>query len=70
MSVSGNTVVVGASQDDTQNVDRGAAYVFSLDSGTANPPAVSVSDATVTEGNTGTVNATFTVTLSAPPPST
>jgi hypothetical protein len=30
------------------------------------PPAVSVSDATVTEGNTGTVNATFTVTLSAP----
>jgi hypothetical protein len=28
------------------------------------PPAVSVSDATVTEGNTGTVNATFTLTLS------
>ncbi|MCI0456033.1 MAG: FG-GAP-like repeat-containing protein [Gemmataceae bacterium] len=28
------------------------------------PPSVSVSDATVTEGNTGTVNATFTLTLS------
>lgn len=28
------------------------------------PPTVSVGDATVTEGNTGTVNATFTVTLS------
>jgi hypothetical protein len=28
------------------------------------PPAVSVNDATVTEGNTGTINATFTVTLS------
>src|SRR6185436_9544861 len=28
------------------------------------PPAVSVSDATVIEGNTGTVNATFTLTLS------
>src|SRR5262249_24062467 len=27
------------------------------------PPTVSVSDATVTEGNTGTVNATFTLTL-------
>jgi hypothetical protein len=30
------------------------------------PPGVSVSDATVTEGNTGTVSATFTVTLSKP----
>jgi hypothetical protein len=30
------------------------------------PPGVSVSDATVTEGNSGTVNATFTVTLSKP----
>ena len=40
MSVSGNTVVVGASRDDTQNVDQGAAYVFSLDSGTASPPVV------------------------------
>src|SRR5262249_55488154 len=28
------------------------------------PPGVFVSDATVTEGNTGTINATFTVTLS------
>jgi Calx-beta domain/FG-GAP-like repeat len=28
------------------------------------PPSVSVSDVTVTEGNTGTVNATFTLTLS------
>jgi hypothetical protein len=27
---------------------------------------VSINDVTVTEGNTGTVNATFTVTLSAP----
>ena len=30
------------------------------------PPAVSIGDATVTEGNTGTVTATFTVTLDAP----
>ena len=30
------------------------------------PPGVSVSDATVTEGNSGTVNATFTLTLSKP----
>ena len=30
------------------------------------PPAVSISDATVTEGNTGTVNATFTLTLAFP----
>ena len=29
------------------------------------PPTVSINDASVTEGNTGTVNATFTVTLSA-----
>jgi hypothetical protein len=28
------------------------------------PPAISISDATVTEGNTGSVNATFTLTLS------
>jgi hypothetical protein len=30
------------------------------------PPTVSINDASVTEGNTGTINATFTVTLSAP----
>jgi hypothetical protein len=29
------------------------------------PPSISVSDATVTEGNTGTVNATFTLSLSS-----
>jgi len=29
------------------------------------PPSVSINDVTVTEGNTGSVNATFTVTLSA-----
>jgi len=31
----------------------------------AAPPAISISDVSVTEGNTGTTNATFTVTLSA-----
>jgi Calx-beta domain/FG-GAP-like repeat len=31
----------------------------------ANVPSVSINDVTVTEGNTGTVNATFTLTLSA-----
>jgi hypothetical protein len=31
-----------------------------------NSPSISVTDATVTEGNTGTTSATFTVTLSAP----
>src|SRR3954452_22666225 len=30
----------------------------------ADPPSVSIRDATVTEGNTGTLSATFTVTLS------
>ena len=30
------------------------------------PPTVSINDVTVTEGNTGTLNATFTITLSAP----
>jgi hypothetical protein len=30
------------------------------------PPAVTINDVTVSEGNTGTTNATFTVTLSAP----
>src|SRR5205814_2005408 len=30
------------------------------------PPSLSINDVTVTEGNTGTVNATFTVTLSFP----
>jgi hypothetical protein len=34
------------------------------------PPSLSISDATVTEGNSGTTTATFTVTLSAPAPST
>ncbi len=33
-------------------------------------PAISINDATVTEGNSGTTNATFTVTLSAPSAST
>ncbi len=32
----------------------------------ASAPSLQISDATVTEGNTGTVNATFTVTLTAP----
>jgi outer membrane protein assembly factor BamB len=40
VAVSGNTVVVGAVWDDTQNTDQGAAYVYSLDSGTVNPPVV------------------------------
>src|SRR5207244_3673394 len=30
MAVSGNTVVVGAQKDDTQNTDQGAAYVYSI----------------------------------------
>jgi hypothetical protein len=34
------------------------------------PPDLSINDVTVTEGNSGTVTATFTVSLSAPAPST
>jgi hypothetical protein len=40
VSVWGNTVVVGAPGVDTQNVDQGAAYVFTLDSATPSPPVV------------------------------
>ena len=32
---------------------------------TLNSPSITINDVTVTEGNTGTVNATFTVSLSA-----
>ncbi len=37
-----------------------------LDDDTDNPPVVSVGDATIVEGNSGTANAVFTVTMSAP----
>ncbi len=40
VSISGDTVVVGANADDTQGLDQGAAYVFSLGSGTNSPPVV------------------------------
>ncbi|HZN66574.1 MAG TPA: PA14 domain-containing protein [Tepidisphaeraceae bacterium] len=39
---------------------------FSFDPTAPSVPTLSVADVTVTEGNTGTSNATFTVTLSAP----
>jgi uncharacterized repeat protein (TIGR01451 family) len=64
--------VAGNGTDSNNN-----AADFLLNSGSSNPqnltsgcldlfaPTVTISDATVTEGNTGTVSATFTVTLSA-----
>ncbi|HEX8140179.1 MAG TPA: Calx-beta domain-containing protein [Pyrinomonadaceae bacterium] len=64
--------VAGNGTDSNNN-----ASDFLLNSGSSNPqnltsgcldlfaPTISISDATVTEGNTGTVAATFTVTLSA-----
>jgi hypothetical protein len=51
----------------TANVDTSDATVLINGGGwVLPPPSLSISDVTVSEGNTGTVNAVFTVSLSAP----
>jgi probable HAF family extracellular repeat protein len=45
---------------------QGGAFAFLLTPIAPGTPSVSIGDATVTEGNAGTTNAIFTVTLSAP----
>ena len=57
VAVSGDTVVVGAGGDDVAFADQGSAYVF------LRVEEISVDDVAVTEGDAGTVPATFTVTL-------
>jgi M6 family metalloprotease-like protein len=47
-------------------IDGQGAAIIGNDDGTASTPFVSINDVTITEGNSGTTNATFTVTLSAP----
>ena len=66
MSVSGDTAVVGAQYDDDGGSNSGSAYVFDLDL-PGGPPALSIidDDAAVVEGDSGTTDAIFTVTLSA-----
>jgi len=59
VAVSGDTVVAGAPVD-----GAGSAYVFGPQ--VIVPPRVSIDDVTVAEGNSGTSDATFTVTLSEP----
>jgi hypothetical protein len=49
----------------TANYDATASVAFNAGDFVLPPPSLSISDVTVTEGNTGTVNAVFTVTLSA-----
>jgi hypothetical protein len=63
VAISGDNVLVGALHDDTGVFDAGAAYLFQL---VETPATLSINDVTVTEGNSGTTNATFTVTLSNP----
>jgi hypothetical protein len=64
VAVSGDTAVVGAWADSTASgANAGSAYVFA-------PGAFNVGDVTLAEGNAGTTNATFTVTLTAPYPIT
>ena len=45
---------------------RGAFVLGILSGASAGAQTLSINDVTVTEGNSGTVNATFTISLSAP----
>jgi len=59
----------GDGRPDVATANRGSNTVSVLlndGTWTPPPPALRIGDRTVTEGNTGTVSATFTVTLSAP----
>jgi hypothetical protein len=61
----GTTVAKYTGADGSGNgvVDQDDYGVWRAHVGQMLPPAISISDATVTEGNTGTVSATFTLTL-------
>jgi hypothetical protein len=73
VTVKGDAVVegnetIGLSIDAVTGADQGTtqAVVTIVDDDTTAAPTVSIGDATVVEGNSGTQNAVFTVTLSAP----
>ncbi len=57
------TVTLSSPTNATLADSTGLATI--VDDDTSTPPSISVTDATVTEGHTGTTNAVFTVTLSA-----
>ncbi len=59
------TFVVNLSNPTNATIGDGQGLGTILDNDTPPPPTVSIGDATVTEGNTGSVNAVFTVSLSA-----
>jgi hypothetical protein len=59
-SIINNTAAIA-----TTTTDPAAANNSSSASLTVVPPALSINDVTVTEGNSGSTNATFTVTLSS-----
>ena len=64
VAISGDTIVAGAEEDDgiySMYSRAGSAYVYGPE-----PPTLSLNDVTVVEGNSGTSNAEFTVTLSDP----
>jgi uncharacterized repeat protein (TIGR01451 family) len=60
-----NTFQVMANQTDP-NLSNNSVSITLLPDTTSSTPSISISDAVVTEGNSGTVNATFQVTLSMP----
>ncbi|MCA2666585.1 MAG: hypothetical protein IM502_06775, partial [Microcystis sp. M045S2] len=61
VAISGNNVLIGAMGDDTGGTNAGAAYLYKL----VDTATLSINDVTVTEGNSGTTNAVFTVSLSS-----
>jgi hypothetical protein len=50
VSVSGNTVVIGAYQDDTGAIDAGSAYIYNLTSATPNNPVATLNNPTLGNG--------------------
>ena len=65
-TISEATAINDAGQIVGRGTHNGVTSSFLLSFGTSLPPSISISDVTVTEGNTGTVNAVFTVTRSGP----
>jgi uncharacterized repeat protein (TIGR01451 family) len=59
------STIVNTATIATTTTDPGAANNLSSTSLTVLPPTMSINDVTVTEGNSGSTNATFTVTLSS-----
>lgn len=54
----------------SDGTSQAVSGLIAIEAGAAALPALSISDATVTEGNSGTTIATFTVNLSSPPSGT